>query len=53
MQHIKVALADRTKHIQKKPRLRERTARAWFSCLLQHPAQDGLTFWYWLFQVVL
>jgi len=34
-----VVLANSTKHTQKKPVLRERTDRAWFSLLLQHPAR--------------
>jgi len=28
-----------TKHSQKKPRLRERTDRAWFSRIIRHPAR--------------
>jgi len=33
-----------TKHTQKKPRLREKTDRAWFSCLLRHTPRAGLFF---------
>ena len=32
-----MALVNSTKHTQKTPRLRDRTDRAWFSCLLWHP----------------
>jgi len=35
----KSALAKSTRHTQKKSMLRERTDRAWFSRLLQHPAR--------------
>jgi len=35
-----VALVNSTTHIhQKKPRLRDRTDRAWFSRLVRHPAR--------------
>jgi len=34
-----VTLVNSTTDMLRKPRLRDRTGRAWFSCLLQHPAR--------------
>jgi len=39
-----VALVNSTKHTQKKPRIKQRTDRVWFSCLLQYPARK----WIWI-----
>ena len=36
---LKVAVVNSTTDTLKKPRLRDRTGRAWFSCLLRHPAR--------------
>jgi len=35
----KTALVNSTMDTLKKPRLKDRTDRAWFNCLLQHPAR--------------
>ena len=39
MTQHKEALVNSTTHIQKKPRLRDRTDRAWFSHRVRHPAR--------------
>ena len=38
----KVALVNSATHTLKKPRLRERTDRAWFSCLVRYPARKRI-----------